>query len=373
MGEPVLGIVANPMSGRDIRRLVAKASVFPTAEKANMVQRILTAAGTVGVERVLLSTDVGGISAAVLRALEAHQRSFRAGRDSVWPQVEFVELPAHSQTATDTTALVRLMIEAGARVIVCLGGDGTARVAAAACGEVPLLPLSTGTNNAFPQLREATVAGLAAALIATEAVDSQTGTRRAATLLVDVGDRCENALVDVAIARTGDVGARALWDPAALTELYVTFAEPDGIGLSSIPGLLSPSPRSEPTGVALELCPPEAATVVVRAPIAPGLVLPVGVRSWRRLEVGERVEVRTPAGTVAVDGEREIEFCTSSSASPATSATASGSPPGTGGPGPPTVRLSADGPLIVDIPAVMAQAARLGLLRLPVPTRRRTR
>lgn len=31
--EHTVGIMANPASGRDIRRLVAKASVFPTAEK----------------------------------------------------------------------------------------------------------------------------------------------------------------------------------------------------------------------------------------------------------------------------------------------------------------------------------------------------
>jgi predicted polyphosphate/ATP-dependent NAD kinase len=345
MGEAVLGIVANPMSGRDIRRLVAKASVFPTVEKANMVQRMLIAAAAVGVDRVLLSTDVGGISAAVLRALKAHQSSLRT-REERWPDVEFVDLPAHTQTATDTTATVRLMIESGARVIICLGGDGTARVAAAACGEVPLLPLSTGTNNAFPQMREATVAGLAASLIATEAVDAAVGTRRASTLLVDVGDRRENALVDVAVTRTSDVGARALWDPATLTELYVTFAEPDGIGLSSIPGLLSPSPRDDPAGVALTFCPPQQAKVVVRAPIAPGLVLPVGVASWRRMEPGEEIVVATASGTVAVDGEREIEFSTTAGTRSA-----------------PVVRLSPDGPRIVDIPRTLGEAARHGLLR----------
>jgi predicted polyphosphate/ATP-dependent NAD kinase len=48
VSESVVGIVANPASGRDIR-LVAKASVFPTAEKANMVQRMLTAFGALGV------------------------------------------------------------------------------------------------------------------------------------------------------------------------------------------------------------------------------------------------------------------------------------------------------------------------------------
>ena len=36
-----VGIVANPASGRDIRRLVAGASVFGNADKAGMVFRLL--------------------------------------------------------------------------------------------------------------------------------------------------------------------------------------------------------------------------------------------------------------------------------------------------------------------------------------------
>jgi len=342
VGEAVLGILANPMSGRDIRRLVARASVFPTAEKANMVLRVLTAAGTVGVERVLVSTDVGGISAAVLRALDAQRAATRPGLDPPWPPVEFVGARVHTQTAADTVETVHRMRDAGARVIVCLGGDGTARVAARACGDVPLLPLSTGTNNAFPRMREATVAGLAAALVAVDAVPADVGTRRATTLLVEVAGRVENALVDVCVSRSRDVGARALWDPDALGQLFCTFAEPDGIGLSSIAGLLCPSPRDEPRGVMLTLCPPGQAPHVVIAPIAPGLVLPVGVRSWRPMAVGESVTVRAQAGVVAVDGEREIEFTAAD---------------------PPVVRLSADGPRCVDVAAVLAEAARSGLMR----------
>jgi hypothetical protein len=41
------------MPGRDIRRLVASASVFPNAKKARMVVRLTAAAGTLGVGRVL--------------------------------------------------------------------------------------------------------------------------------------------------------------------------------------------------------------------------------------------------------------------------------------------------------------------------------
>lgn len=36
VADVTVGVIANPMSGRDIRRLVASASVFPNAEKANM-------------------------------------------------------------------------------------------------------------------------------------------------------------------------------------------------------------------------------------------------------------------------------------------------------------------------------------------------
>ena len=80
MGDAIVGVVANPLSGRDIRRLVTQASVFPTAEKANMIQRMLTALAAVGVHRVLLSTDLGGISAAVFRAIE--RRRGAGGRRS---------------------------------------------------------------------------------------------------------------------------------------------------------------------------------------------------------------------------------------------------------------------------------------------------
>jgi predicted polyphosphate/ATP-dependent NAD kinase len=337
MADAVVGIVANPLSGRDIRRLVAQASVFPTAEKAHMVQRMLTAFGVVGVERVLMGTDLGGISAAVLRAVR-NQRTMRT-----WPDVEFLDQDPITESAYDTTVTVARMVAAGAKVIVCLGGDGTARIAAAACGTTPLLPLSTGTNNAFPRVREATVAGLAVGLVAVGAVDPATATHRAAMLEVRAGERTETALVDVCVSRSAHVGSRALWDPNLLTELYCAFAEPDGIGLSSVAGQLCPSPRHEPDGVALRLGPPDRAPWVIHAPIAPGLVVPVGVYDWRPLPPGQPQPVHTRQGVIALDGEREIEF--------------------NDGHATPTVRLRSDGPRCVDVSAVLAVAARDGLLR----------
>lgn len=331
-----VGIVANPASGRDIRRLVAQASVFPTAEKANMVRRLLTALAAVGVERALLSTDLGGISAALLRAT----RTRRPAREGPWPKVQFCADDPITATAEDTTNAVRRMVAEGAGVIACLGGDGTARVAAAACGQVPLLALSTGTNNAFPQLREATVAGLAAGLVATGAVAAEAGTWRANALEVTCGGRTELALVDVCLSDSAHVGSRALWNPEGLQRLYCVFAEPDAVGLSSVAGQLCPSPRDAADGVVLWLAPAARARWVVRAPIAPGLVVPVGVREWRPFRQGEQVEIGARGGVLAIDGEREIELCRGASA---------------------RIRLRQDGPRCVDVSAVLTEASRQGL------------
>src|SRR5262249_58324935 len=113
-----------------VRRLAGRASVFPTAEKANMIQRMLTAFGAVGVHRVLLSTDLGGISAAVFRA--TGQRRAQDGR---WPEVEFLNGQPIRQTAQDTVDAVRRMVAAGGRVIICLGGEWTPRgTAPGGCG-----------------------------------------------------------------------------------------------------------------------------------------------------------------------------------------------------------------------------------------------
>lgn len=335
MGRGVVGVIANPMAGRDVRRIVAQASVFPNAEKAHMVQRLLRGLGAAGVGQVLVSTDGGGISAAVLRSLGP------AGDRPGWPEVCFVELPELTGTAADTTALAERMLAAGVDALVCLGGDGTARVTAMACGDTPLLALSTGTNNAYPRVREATVAGLAVGLVATGALGIAETTVRDPWLRVTTRHRVEHALVDVCRTDVGAQGSRALWQPEHLRELCCAFAEPDAIGLSSIPGLLAPLPRGAGRGVVVHLVPVGAADVVVQAPIAPGLVLDVGVASWHPLRPGEPAMLE-PGGTLALDGEREIELAPDERA---------------------TVTFSTDGPRRIDPGMALSAAAARGLLR----------
>ena len=157
-------------------------------------------------------------------------------------------------------------------------------------------------------------------------------------LEVRAGGRVETALVDVAVSTERHVGARAVWDPATLTQLFCAFAEPDAIGLSSILGQVAPVSRAEPHGVTALIDQDAPRTVV--APIAPGLVVPVGIREIRPMRPGSVHPVER-GRRLAVDGERELTF-----------------EPGAR----PSVTLRTDGPRCVDVPAVLAASARLGLL-----------
>ncbi|MER5387647.1 NAD(+)/NADH kinase [Saccharopolyspora sp. NPDC002686] len=340
--DAAIGVIVNPLSGRDIRRVVAQASVFPNAEKANMVLRMVAAAGALGLGRVLVSTDDFGVAASVLRGSQQH-----SAQTDHWPELTFCELDPLTGTAEDTKQLVRRMRADGAGVIVVLGGDGTVRAAASEVGGTPLLPLSTGTNNAFPQMWEATVAGVAAALVARGDVDVRSATQQAKVLEVQCGTATELALVDVCVSATAQVGARALWKPETLRELYCAFAEPHAIGLSSIAGQLLPTTRDQPHGVAVHFATGSAPQYRVLAPITPGKLTALDVSAVQHLPLGEPVASHVPAGTVALDGERECEF----------------------GPGDEvTVRLTNRGPRVLDVQAVLDTAARRGLLRSGSPT-----
>jgi predicted polyphosphate/ATP-dependent NAD kinase len=330
-----VGLIANPAAGHDVRRLVSGASISTNHEKVNFVRRLLAGLGGCGVDRVLVMPDASGLALGVERAAEQH----REDRDGVWPAVEFVEIEIR-QTIDDTRAAVSAMSAAGVEAVVVLGGDGTARAVASAIDDIPLLALTTGTNNAFGTRIEATVAGLAAGLVATGRCSVADGCRRAKQLEVSVGDRLELALVDVAVVAAPGIGARAVWNPSDLRELVVTIAEPGVIGLSAVAAAIVPCRREEPFGRHVVLGPGGRDVLV---PIAPGLIRPVGVVEARDVVAGEPFELRSTEGVVALDGEREIVLDGEA----------------------PVLTLTTDGPLVVDVPVVLGLAAAEGWLTVP--------
>ena len=62
-----IGIMANPASGKDIRRLVAYGSVFDNNEKVNILRRVILSLDSMGVKEIVFMPDYFGIG---VRALE---------------------------------------------------------------------------------------------------------------------------------------------------------------------------------------------------------------------------------------------------------------------------------------------------------------
>ncbi len=313
-----VALIVNPAAGRDIRRLVAQASVSSNREKVATTRRALRGMAAVGVKVVWALADDAGIVGAAAEG----------GSDGV--EVRMLPVTV-TGTAADSTAAARLAVEGGVGAIVTLGGDGTNRAVARGCEDVPLVPISTGTNNVFPSMVEGTVAGMAAGLVATGAVPLAEVCLRSKRIEVDVSGHEDIALIDAAVSRDRFVASRAIWDPHQVRALVLARAEPWAIGLSSIGGHLRPVGVDEPAGLYLEIGegPP------VRAPLAPGLIVEVPVRSWRVLELGEVVELPATGGTLALDGERELRLSN-------------------GG----RVTVTANGPMMVDVRAALAVAAR---------------
>jgi predicted polyphosphate/ATP-dependent NAD kinase len=55
-----IGLIANPVSGKDIRRLVSHATVIDNNEKVNIIERIILGAQPFGVDKIYVMPDSYG-------------------------------------------------------------------------------------------------------------------------------------------------------------------------------------------------------------------------------------------------------------------------------------------------------------------------
>lgn len=320
-----VGIIANPVSGKDIRRLVAHGSVFDNQEKVRMVRRMLLGLDRTGVQRVDFMPDDYAI---VERARKGQHLTLE-----IRPQAMSMD-----NSQVDSTRAAELMEANGAGCLIVLGGDGTCRAAAKGTVTVPMLPVSTGTNNVFPWMIEASVAGLAAGLIAAGKVPAGACTYRSSCLqvLMDAAVR-DMALVDVAVYRDSFIGSRAIWDLEKVSAIFLTRCRPDSIGLSAVGGQLRTISPDEGRG--LHLCLGSGPRRVTAA-IAPGLFQTIPIQCETPIRVGEIIAVADSPCVLALDGEREVEV-----------------PRG----GQAAIRLSRDGPVVVDPRAAMREAQTRGV------------
>ena len=339
-----VGIIANPAASKDIRRLVAQGRVVPDWEKVNTVRRALIGVQSTEVARVVAMPDSGDLCR-------------RAAADSgISIPLELLPMSPH-YTEGDTKRAAAMMAEQGVGCLITLGGDGTNRAVAAATSRLPLVAISTGTNNVFPVMIEGTLAGIAAGLVASRQLGLQYAAVVSKALHIRVnGEYRDLALVDVAISRERFVATRAIWDLDTVYEVFLTRAEPAGIGLSSIGGRLHPVSLSDVGGLRYVLAgredgaasspsSPSSATTVL-APVAPGMVTAAPIARWELLAEGAPVALARRHCTIALDGERALTVTPEDAV---------------------TITLARDGPPVVQVARALQRAAQLGLFNRSAP------
>ena len=315
------------MSGRDVRRLAARASTTTPEIKRDQVSRAAIGAVAGGAKTVFVVDEPFRIS--------------RSAVENLGLDAEIVVLDVGAELrAADTRRAVERMREAGCGALVVLGGDGTQRIVARAWRDAPLVPLSTGTNNVFPLHVEATGAGLAAGLVASGRLALDEVSRAVKVVEVRVeGEPPDLALVDAAFLVDDAVGNFMPFEPRKLRHLVLARAEPAAVGMSPIGGLLHPCGADDEFGVEVACGAPDAPGRSLLAPVAPGLFRAVRVRASRTLALGESVALEGP-GVLAFDGDRERTLAAGQRA---------------------TLRVLRDGPRVIDVAAALARAARDGL------------
>ena len=323
--KPVrLAICVNPMSGRDVRRLAARATNMTHEAKRDTVARVAAGADAVGVTDIYVAREPFRIATLALQHMDLRAR------------VHVVEHPL-ANDATDTEAAIAAYLEAGCDTVVSLGGDGTNRAITRAAPDINLVPLSTGTNNVFPQMLEPTIGGMVAGFAAAQRLPRDRLARRSKVLRVRFADGSTDVgLIDAALLRDDFVGNLLPYDALRLQRILLTRAEPDSVGMSPIGGFIDPVGAAEDFGLLLEMGPGRAFT----APLSPGMFREVSVASHTRIPLGMTVVFAEP-GVLALDGDRDHKLTAGSGSQ---------------------ITIERDGPWVFDVAASMHYAVRHGMI-----------
>lgn len=313
-GPPVrIGIIANPLSARDVRRVLSHATGLNLGERANMLLRLIHVLSAFGIDEVHLMPEREGLRALLERQLE---RSRTQPRYPL-PRIIWLDMPVRGNIQ-DTFLAARLLHEAGVSALMVLGGDGTHRAVVKHCGNTPLVAISSGTNNAFPPQREITLTALATGLFARGRIPVSIALQPNKVLQVQKRDAHgillaeDIALVDVGVLNERILGARVIGDTDTLRTLLVTQASPEAVGLSAIAAMLLPLSRTAPGGLVVELKPeigphaPLPPAGRLRAALAPGLMADVDVLDLQPLEPERPWQLSGQAALLSFDGEREM-------------------------------------------------------------------
>jgi hypothetical protein len=319
------------MSGRDVRRLAARATNMTHEAKRDIVARVAAGADAMGVSDIYITREPYRIASMALEWMPLKAK------------VHVLDIPL-TNTAQDTEAAIAAFKAAGCDTVVSLGGDGTNRAIVRQDANLDLVPLSTGTNNVFPDRVEPTLAGMIAGLNALgrlQQAPSELALSKVAKVLRLVTPRGQDlALVDAVMMRNDRVGNMLPFEAQKIETIVLTRAEPNAIGMSPIGGFVDPVSAAEDQGLVVHLGPADQGQAVV-APLSPGWFQTVYVKDATRLSLGDGVTLQGP-GVIALDGDRDHKLLPGEVAQ---------------------VHVQRDGPRVLDVDGAMRWVASQGMMR----------
>ena len=306
------------MGGKDIRRMVSYAVCVDNTDKVRIVQQIILSACTMGIKRIYYMPEYYGIFVTAYQEISFSQQD-------IIKDLEII--PTHHSiigNQTDTIYATKVMRDEGVGCILTLGGDGTNRVVAKHCGDIPLIPISTGTNNVFPIDVQGTTAGAAAGFVKpSKRIE-----------IWSEGELLDIALIDAVIIDDMKTESRAMFDTQDFKQVFLTSCTLGSIGISSMGAALQEIEKSDSSAMYIAFN--NDSDQYIHFPIVPGVYTTSGYSDWRILALEEMVQVSTVPCVIAVDGEKDIHI-----------------KPGT----PLEVKVTWNGPKLVDTQAVLKEAA----------------
>lgn len=287
-----IGVIVNPDAGRDIRRLSAFAEYMDSNRKTLLATQFIGALYTLCRDiEFYIMPDINYTDEKIRKNLHMFNM----------PDEKIIKLNIEqNNNEEDTIEAAKKFEDLQVDFVFICGGDGTNRLVFETASKLVLLPLSTGTNNAFPFRLNPTSMALAAYYY----LKNDILPVRCKAIEVNLNGRLSYALVDVAVLDINTLGSKAILEIESLKELFLTVACMENIGLSTIGAVHGRIDIYDQVGYHVSF---NNGKNKVFVPFAPGIIKEVSFESIYKIRIDETIKLNTNDCVLALDGERMIE------------------------------------------------------------------
>ncbi len=319
-----VGIIVNPNSGTDARRLTSNAQFMDNIQKLRILKSIVMGLIGSGITQIEIMPDYLGIASNLVNDIKGN------GVD-----ISMIDIDPEGDL-NDTKRAVEHFKKDNVSLIILLGGDGTLRAAAEQSADIPYLPVSTGTNNTIPYLVEGTVAGLASGYFINYKLNEGLCNLNKIDVYIN-NDLTNIGLVEVSTTNYKFKGTGII-DLSMIIDSVVIFGKPTSIGVASIGGLIKQMDCNSKKFVYINF---NGRNYKLKSVESPGVIKDIYINDYKIIDVGNKVKMEK-SYFIEIDGERLISVDENDNVE---------------------VYVNSDGPKLLDINKIMEIVSERGLFK----------